>query len=277
MFNQNFPTNLVRSALFFVLVYTSAHAATPGIVAHRGASHDAPENTVPAVILAWDKGADATEVDIHMTRDHQIVVIHDSSTKRTTDSNFKIAEVDYQQLMPLDAGKWKNEKYKGTRIPLLSEVLTKVPAGKRIFIEIKCPSTVLPYLQKVVASSGLSSKQTVFIAFDWGTIREAKKRFPKSDCFWLSGFKKHKVTGQWEPSPDQVIERALEAGVDGVDVYHGGPVDKEFVNRARAKGLEVHVYTVNERDDARRLAEAGVDGITTDRAAYLRAGLNKNP
>ena len=277
MIDQIFPANLVRAALFFLMTYASSHAATPHIVAHRGASYDAPENTVPSVLLAWEKGADATEVDIHMTRDHQIVVIHDSSTKRTTDSNYKIAEVDYQQLVPLDAGKWKDDKYKGTRIPLLSDVLRKVPEGKRVFIEIKCPSIVLPYLQKVVANSGLSSKQTVFIAFDWETIREAKIRFPKSDCFWLSGFKKDKVTGQWNPSPNQVIERALEAGVDGVDVHHGGPVDKRFVNHAHKKGLEVHVYTVNESDDARRLAKAGVDGITTDRPAYLRAGLNEKP
>ncbi|MBT5925037.1 MAG: glycerophosphodiester phosphodiesterase, partial [Verrucomicrobia bacterium] len=211
------------------MAFTSAYAATPQIVAHRGASHDAPENTVPAVMLAWKKNADATEVDIHMTRDHQIVVIHDSSTKRTTDSNFKVAEVDYEQLTPLDAGKWKSETYAETPIPLLSEVLGKIPAGKRIFIEIKCPSSVLPYLQKVVADSKLSSSQTVFIAFDWETIREAKKRFPECKCFWLSGFKKDKITGEWNPKSDQVLERALEAGVDGVDVYHGGPVDKGFV------------------------------------------------
>lgn len=116
MLDQKTPIKLVRNALFFLMTYTCVNAATPHIVAHRGASHDAPENTVPSVMLAWTKGADATEVDIHMTRDHQVVVIHDSSTKRMTDSNFKIAEVDYLQLAPLDAGKWKDDKYEGTRI-----------------------------------------------------------------------------------------------------------------------------------------------------------------
>ena len=265
----------LHNSLVLFMTCASLNAASPHLVAHRGASHDAPENTVPAVMLAWKKEADATEVDIHMTRDHRIVVIHDSSTERTTGSDFKVAETDYQQLVPLDAGKWKGDAYDGTRIPLLSEVLSKVPEGKRIFVEIKCPSAVLPFLQKVVADSGLLSHQTVFIAFDWETIREAKARFPESDCFWLSDFKKDKISGKWKPSPSFVIERALNAGVDGVDVFHGGPVDKGFVDSAHRKGLEVHVYTVNDREDALRMLDAGVDGITTDRPAYLRAILKK--
>lgn len=272
MKHPNIQSRLLGKVLLFLVSYTCMHAATPHIVAHRGASYDAPENTIPAVKLAWERGADAAEVDIHMTRDHQIVVIHDSTTKRTTDSDLTVAYVDYDQLLHLDAGKQKSEAYEGTRIPLLSQVLLHIPDGKRIFIEIKCPDTVLPYLRQVVSDSGLSSRQTVFIAFDWETIRKTKKLFPECSCFWLSGFKEDKVTGQWNPSPKHVIERALEAGVDGVDVYHGGPVDKGFVEHAHGKGLEVHVYTVNKLSDARRMFEAGVDGITTDRPEFLRSG-----
>ncbi len=272
---RNFEIFYGILSVFFMMPLMSMCGDVPQIVAHRGASHDAPENTLPAVMLAWEKNADATEVDVHMTRDHQIVVIHDSSSKRTTGSDFKISEVDYAQLMHLDAGMWKSSQYQGTRIPLLSDVLGKIPEGKKVFIEIKCPDSVLPHLKKVVAESGLSNDQAVFIAFDWETIRKAKLFFPDCSCFWLSGFKQDATTKKWKPDPLELIRGALDAGVDGVDVHYKGPVDKKFVDLAHSKGLEVHVYTVNEVQDARRMMDAGVDGITSDRPAYLRNGLTQ--
>ena len=156
---------------------------------------------------------------------------------------------------------------------MLEEVLKHVSDGKQIFIEIKCPKEVLPHLKQVVHDSGLLAQQTVFIAFDWETIRQTKLIFPSSMCYWLSGFKQDKTSGAWEPSAAEVLERALEAKVDGVDVSHTGPVSAQFVAAAHEKGLEVHVYTVNEVADARRIMKAGVDGITTDRPLYLRERL----
>jgi len=253
--------------------YAELHAGAPEWVAHRGASYDAPENTLPAVRLAWEKGADAVEVDIHMTRDHQIVAIHDADTQRTAGKKLQVDAVDYADLKTLDVGSWKAARYQGTTIPLLRDVLAEVPEGKRIFIEIKCPQSVLPHLEKVVRQAGLAPEQTVFIAFDWETIRLTKLRFPECNCYGLSGFKRDKETQAWQPTPDQVIQKALKAGVDGVDVYHGGPVDADFVRAAKSHDLEVHVYTVNDPEDARRVMEAGVHGITTDRPAYLKEQL----
>ena len=249
------------------------NAGTPSIVAHRGASHAAPENTLPSVLLAWEENADATEVDIHLTKDDQVIVLHDKTTGRTAGTDLKVAEVSYEDLKSLDAGTWKSKEYQGTPIPLLKDILAHIPQGKRIFIEIKCPSDVLPHLEKAVRDSGLSSEQTVFIAFDWDTIRLTKERFPNCSCFWLSGFKKDKQTGDWDPSPDHVLQRALDAKVDGVDVHHGGPVDRHFVESAKSKGLEVHVYTVNDPVDGKRMLEAGVDGITTDKPAFMKKTL----
>lgn len=248
-------------------------AATPSIVAHRGASYDAPENTLPSVLLAWEQNADATEVDIHLTKDNQVIALHDRTTGRTAGTDLKVADVPYSDLKSLDVGSWKSDAYKDTPIPLLKDILSHIPNGKRIFIEIKCPSGVLPHLKKVVQDAALSPEQTVFIAFDWDTIRLTKETFPDSSCFWLSGFKQDKETGQWKPRPEEVIQGALDAKVDGVDVHHGGPVDREFVEKAKSKGLEVHVYTVNHPADAKRVMEAGVDGITTDRPAFLKKAL----
>src|SRR5689334_354029 len=116
---------------------TAAPVQAQLVVAHRGASHEAPENTLAAFRLAWEQGADAIEGDFYLTRDREIVCIHDDNTKRTSGEDLSVAASTLAQLRRLDVGRWKDPKWKGERIPTLTEVLATIPAGKRIFIEIK--------------------------------------------------------------------------------------------------------------------------------------------
>lgn len=97
--------------------------APVAIIAHRGASYEAPENTLPAVRLGWERDADAVEVDIHQTRDGRIVAIHDRSTARVTGRTGLVAETTLERLRSLDAGSWKGMRWRGVRIPTLEEVL----------------------------------------------------------------------------------------------------------------------------------------------------------
>src|SRR5690606_25591938 len=101
--------------VFFVLNLTAQNT----YIAHRGASYDAPENTVTAAKLAWEQGADAVECDIHLSKDNRIMVIHDKDTKRTCSNkkNLSIADSPSTLLRDLDAGSWKDKKYKGEKIP----------------------------------------------------------------------------------------------------------------------------------------------------------------
>src|SRR6266704_983821 len=108
------------------------------IIAHRGASYDAPENTLPAIKLAWEQGADAVEIDVHLSRDGRIAVIHDESTRKTGGVNKKVCDQAWSELQKLDVGCWKDRNWAGTCIPSLEEVLATVPQGKRLFIEVKC-------------------------------------------------------------------------------------------------------------------------------------------
>ena len=107
------------------------------IIAHRGASHIAPENTVVSANAAWENGADAVEVDIYLSADGKIMVIHDSTTKRTTGSDYKVGETDSGILRSLDAGSWKGTEFAGEKIPFLEEIIETVPRGKRLYVEIK--------------------------------------------------------------------------------------------------------------------------------------------
>jgi len=102
------------------------------IIAHRGASYLAPENTLASVKLGFEQGADAVEVDIHLSKDKRLMVNHDKDTRRTAKGrNYLIKETDSKVLRVLDVGVWKDDKYKGEKMPFLDEVLLEVPLEKK--------------------------------------------------------------------------------------------------------------------------------------------------
>src|SRR4051794_3938882 len=97
------------------------------VIAHRGASHDAPENTLAAIKLAWQQEADAAEFDLHLSRDGKLVVIHDADTRRVAGVDKRVAEQTLAELRRLDVGAWKGPRFAGERIATLEEVLATVP------------------------------------------------------------------------------------------------------------------------------------------------------
>jgi len=242
------------------------------IIAHRGASFDAPENTVAAFRLAWEQGTDAAELDIHQTKDGQIIVIHDATTKRNVGVDRPVVDQTLEELHALDAGSWKGAAWKGEKLPTLAEALATIPDGRRLFIEIKCSAAVLPELERVLKASGKKPAQLVLIAFDYATITQAKKLFPNIPAFWLAGYKVDPQTGR-APELEPLLAKAKAAGVDGLDLDFKFPIDATFVNAAKAAGLQIYVWTVDDAGVARRLAAAGVAGITTNRPGWLRTQL----
>ena len=137
--------------VFIILMWSTGLFAQPFYIAHRGASYLAPENTVAAARLAWELGADAVEVDIHLSKDNKVMVIHDKDTKRIckTVSNLVIKSSESGLLRELDAGIWKGEHFKGEKIPFLSEIIETVPEGKTLVVEIKCGSEVIPEMKRL--------------------------------------------------------------------------------------------------------------------------------
>ena len=109
----------------------------PIIIGHRGAAGEAPENTLASFALALEQGAQAIELDVHVTKDGEIVVCHDETLDRTTNGSGLICDQNWKDIQMLDAGAWFSEKFKGERIPLLSEVFDLVPLGTLINVEVK--------------------------------------------------------------------------------------------------------------------------------------------
>jgi glycerophosphoryl diester phosphodiesterase len=259
----------------WMLVGLSATFAAPPveIVAHRGASYDAPENTLAAVQLAWKQGADAVEFDVYLSKDGKIVVIHDKDTKRTAGVDKPVVEQTLEQLRGLDVGKWKNAKFTGEKIPTLSEVLATVPSGKRVFIEVKCGPEIVPELKRDIAAAKLKPEQSAIISFSADVVAAAKKELPALKAYWIVsvGTAKKKPKKGWTPAA--LVAKAKEINADGLDLSADAETTPAFIKKAIESKLPVFVWTVNDVELARTMIEAGVVGITTDRPGWLRERL----
>jgi len=246
------------------------------IIGHRGASADAPENTLASVRLGWEQGADAVEVDVYLTRDGHLAVIHDKTTQRTAGLDKPVTEQTLAELQSLDAGSWKDARWAGERIPTLEDVLATVPDGKRLVVEIKDSPATVQELKRAFEASGKRPEQMVVIAFSLEVCAEAKRALPDHKVYYLAEFKQDKDTQVWGPPAAELIAKARQARVDGLDMGYKGPLDAAFVKEAHAAGLEVLVWTVDKPEDARRMIEAGVSGLTTNRPGALRRELGSN-
>ncbi|MGB5892799.1 MAG: glycerophosphodiester phosphodiesterase family protein, partial [Ignavibacteriaceae bacterium] len=120
------------------------------IIAHRGESYDAPENTFASINLAWERDADAVEIDVQLTKDEKIVLIHDKTTLRTGGKYKRIAQNNYVELLKIDVGKFKGAKWKNERIPLLDKVIDTIPKNKILFIEIKSDKRIIKPFQNLI-------------------------------------------------------------------------------------------------------------------------------
>lgn len=242
------------------------------IIAHRGASYDAPENTLTSLKLAWQQKADASEFDVFLSKDGKIVVLHDKDTKRVAGVDKKVVEQTLAELRQLDVGRWKGEKFAGEKIPTLDELLAAVPTGKRVFIEVKCGPEIVPELDRVLRASKLKPEQTAVIAFNAEVIAAVKKARPDLRAYWLANLK---PKGKKPPTAEELIAKAKAVGADGLNLSAAPALDEAFARKVRAAGLRLYVWTVNDAGEARRLVGVGVEGITTDRPEWLREQLKR--
>lgn len=250
----------------------SQRLALPPIVAHRGASSRAPENTLAAFELAWELGADRIEGDFFITRDGVIVAHHDPTTERTAGVDRPIESQTLAELAAHDVGSWKDAAWAGERIPTLEAILRTVPEGKAILIELKSDARIVTPLMEVIDRSQLALDQLTVISFDADTIAAVKAANPAVKALWVSDFEQR--GDGWHPMTEELIATARRIGADGVDVRaKPAAVNAGMVDAVHAAGLEFHVWTVNDPALFRRMANLGVDSITTDRPGWMREQL----
>lgn len=266
---------------------SDTHMQRPLVIAHRGASGLAPENTLAAFRLALALGADGVEMDVQMSADGWPVVIHDARVNRTTDGEGSVSRLTVDQFKRLDAGRWFDRRlsrrprvramaqrifgqgaataprFSGEPVPSLEEallLLTPAPL-KRIYIELKGNPAHNQALLEAVLSLVREfrvDRSVTLLSFDHAIVRRAKEL--ARDIRTAATFP---VRGRRLISTRSIIRAAEKAGVDEV-ALHFGLANKRSVGALHDRGLSVSVWTVNSKIAMRRLAAAGVDAIMTD-------------
>jgi glycerophosphoryl diester phosphodiesterase len=234
------------------------------VVAHRGAAAAAPENTMEAFRLAIEMGADAVELDVHLTADGKLAVIHDETVDRTTDLTGSVASMTMKQIRAADAGYGFEAppgsfpfRGKGLRVPTLAEVLKWLPDGIGLVVEVKARAAIAPTVKALSSSRVRAAGAASLISFDEATIDEAHALDPELPTGYLL-------------VPSQPIEAALiyavEHGHAAVHPWEGdlgldpGPI----LAQAQAYGRLMGCYVVNEPARMQHLAVYGLWGFVTD-------------
>lgn len=239
------------------------------IIAHRGESFDTPENSLSAICLAWRRGIEAVEIDVRLSADNKVVVIHDKHTGRVGNKKLVVKKSALPKLKSVDIGRKKAEKYKGETIPTLLEVLETVPVASKLIIEVKCGEEIISPLTQNLKTSKLSDAQIEIMAFDFEVISEIKRKAPNYKALWLIDLDYYLPYWLIRVNPKKIIKKVINRNLDGVNLWAGKIINRSFVNAIKSEGLLVYVWTVNDLNEAQKVIDCGVDAITTNRAAWL--------
>ncbi|MEH7504009.1 glycerophosphodiester phosphodiesterase family protein [Neobacillus drentensis] len=268
-------TTLLGAGLAFTLLFSPFQhafaAETKGelrqvdLVAHRGASGYAPENTVAAFDKAVEMKADYIEIDVQRSKDGKLVIIHDTKVDRTTDGTGYIKDLSFDQIRSLDAGSWKGEQFKGEKIPTFDEILDRYHGKIGILIELKSPE-LYPGIEEMVAQElkerNLDKPQNekiIIQSFNFESMKKTNSLLPKVPIGVLTS---NKV---------DTTEQALKEFATYADYFNPsyGIVTEELVNLVHEKGLKIQSWTVRSHEAADFLLKMKVDGIITDYPDYV--------
>lgn len=231
--------------------------------AHRGASHDAPENTLAAFRLALEMGADGVELDVQVSKDGEAVVIHDFTVDRTTDGHGAVKDKTMAELRELDAGSWFDKRFAGERIPTLEEVIVEV--GQQLLLNIEIKARVLSGAHLVAEVVRLIEDhnlvhRVIVSSFNPFVLRRVKRLNPHipTGLLYRSDLSAH-------------LLRTLLVFLAHPNALHPEKhlITQEYMAWAKKRGCRVNVWTVDEPAEMERLVALGVDGIITNRPDVL--------
>ncbi len=230
----------------------------PLVIAHRGFSFIAPENTLASYKLAMTAGADMAECDVYLTQDEVPILLHDATFKRTTGRNARPCDLTLQEIKKLDAGKWKSADFTGEPVPTLAETLQLLKGKLRLVIEIK-EATIAPKVVECLRETQTEPQDVMIFSFHDKAVQEIARLEPRLPTTWLVDNPGIDDSG-WRATIRHALE--IRASAIGTSLTH---VDPGFVKLAHECGFSVFVWTVNEPQDASYLVNLGVDAIISDR------------
>lgn len=300
----NFPTKLSLAGAAVMALGTTGAAGTATAtehgaatsdhfmtLAHRGASGYAPEETMPAIDLAVAHGADWIELDIQLTADDRLVAFHDETVDRTTDGEGDLNDFTLAELQELDAGSWFNEEnpaladpaFAGATVPTLREILEKYGHDINYYVETKSPDAnpgLEEALVEMIEEYNLVETGSVIVqSFQQDslmTVRELNASIPLVQLIWFhpEEYEEGADLVEWTgvtPGPEAITsddwqDVSAYAQAVGTNLHYQDRqvIDESFVQDARAHGLGVHVYTINDTATMQRLKDWGATAIFTN-------------
>ncbi|MFI0484371.1 glycerophosphodiester phosphodiesterase [Actinomadura sp. 9N215] len=248
-------------------------------VAHRGASADAPENTLAAFRLAVSQRADVFELDVQESKDHKLVIMHDTTLGRTTNAEqlypgrapWKVADFTLAEIRKLDAGSWFGKKYKGERVPTLDQTLSAMRGrGLGLLLEIKSPN-LYPGIEKRVGAAlerspswlrdDPAERRLAVQSFDWESMRRFHSVLPKVPIGLLG-----------TPKAEDLPELASYA--DQINPTYRD-LTASYVKKVHASRMDLLTWTVDDSGDMKKAVQLGVDGVITNKPAVLHRVLTE--
>ncbi len=264
-----FACMILLFALFLLPNRKSKHSEAPAplrpwIIAHRGASGQYPENTYAAFDAAIEFGADFLELDLQLTKDGQLAVIHDSTLDRTTNGKGDVSRYTLEELQAFDAGSWKDSRFKGERIPIFKDVLQKYSTEIGILIEVK-PTEYLEKLAgelaKLLAENlNAKSRQIIVQSFDEAFLMEFKRRMPSIPLGILI---RHQTNG---------IKRQTIRRLAGEYSYINPKItmaDAKLINDIKAENAKCLIWTVNSKKRGQAILSLNPAGIITNNPEWF--------
>lgn len=236
----------------------------PLVIAHRGASSLAPENTLASVRKGLELGVDVVEIDVHRSYDGELVVLHDNTVNRTTSGKGNVADLTLQEIKKLDAGRWFKLSFWGERIPTLREVLEATKDKAILLIELKGERTEVPTVE-LVRELGMED-QVIIQSFDFQQIQKSKQKAPEIPTVFLVREPEHSSdpakAATWMANITEYV------GASGIGIRHNW-FTPELKETAKERNLALFVWTVDAKADLQRFINEGVHGIITNRPQDL--------
>lgn len=223
------------------------------VIAHRGASGHAPENTMASFLRALAMGAPAIELDVHQTLDHELVVAHDDDLKRCARDRRLLKNVHWDDVSSLDVGAWFGKEYTGEKLPRLDDVFDILPKNVELHVEIKRGSSVYPGIEERVVDlihKRAASARTVISSFDHAALYSVRSLDQKVRLGYLLGLTTLKTA----------FREMKEIDAESLNVSVRQTLART-VKAAHDRGRKILVYTVNTPAERDRLRKLGVDGI----------------
>lgn len=230
------------------------------VIAHRGFSHEYPENTMLAFQKAIELGVKCLETDVTILKDGTLVLFHDYETKDHTDFDGIINDLDYNAIQTIDAGSWKDEKFKNNRIPTLKELIDLCKkTNTMVNLELKGEASknekywdsIVENTVKMVADN--KAEDLIFYSsFEFDMLRTLKK-ISKNSKF---GILLWEETEHWKDIADELKPQSMH--------LYDQTINKDLAKNIKNEGYELYIYTVNSTELANELYSIGVDGVFTD-------------